>query len=122
MQSAAALQIDIAQSFTRVHQSIIDNSDHAELLLKFEGGQELSAVEDRQALAYVSRLINIWFGTEHAWNLRLITPEFYETICDDVKRQAANPKFCDLAKRILSFYPKSEASLIMAPLLHGLGP
>lgn len=118
-QSAATLQIDIANAFTDAHQSILEHPEHASLLLKLEGGEELSPVEDRQASAYVNRLINIWFGTQHAWDLRLVTSEFYATICDDVKRQASNPGFRHRAARVLAFYPQSERSSIMAPLREG---
>lgn len=116
-QAAANIQFTMMAAFNSIHENLLASRDHAALLVKLESGAELDAIEQRQAVAFVDRILNVWFGVQQARDLNLVTVEFFEVLCADAKKMVdVVPEFRTYAKSTLARYPKMDQVRIFRPV------
>ena len=107
-----------ADEQNRLLEVTLSSRDHAELLTKLAGDEELSSPERTRAYAFSVRLINIWSAAESAYRKGQVDERYYQDMCCDVRDVISDfPFLLKYFRRHLDRRPQVRGEAILQPIL-----
>jgi len=98
----------LSAEFAKRNDAVSSSPTLAGLLVKAGRGEPLSEEELWQPKALMNRNLNTFLAAQKAYESGQLDKDYFETICDDVRRMSKSPGWADAFRELVDNFPNER--------------
>lgn len=116
LQSRAAMVQSLSAEFAKSNDAVSLSSDLADLFAKSAREEPLTDSERWRLQSLMNRNLNTYLAVQKAYDSGQLDQDYFDTICDDIRRMSKSPGWATALKEILEHFPNERDKEIFRSL------